>query len=482
MKPVSSLAHRRVFYVVALLISVAIPHAVAGTLVYTLNGYLQASADGMQINTSFTWTINGNTSNINTLSPGVLGTPAVSSAITFPGLGTLPLANVVLELNTNTGQITFGNPFSGGITFANPALKQYGLAAPEQLLTGTDTLVAGTITGTDGTVITLTGVANTNNGPSPAFQAALPGPIISSVTNAASNIVPGLPNAAVAQGAIFLLFGSGLGPQNIAIAPAPFQSNSVSGASVAVTVNGTTVNAPMYYASDRQLSALLPSNTPAGSGTVTVTYNGVAGQPAPITVVPNNVGIFTIGSNGQGPAIVTYPDYSLVSATKASNCGGPNTTCGAANPVDTLIIWATGLGPVNDVDASGAGLGQNMPNIPLTVWLGGVQSPVTYQGRSGCCVGEDQIVFTVPNNVPTGCAVPLVVQINNQISNYTAMPVAAGSRSCTASNPAISQVNIEQDVAAASLNYATITLSRDSNTPNPGFTDNAKIQLFKVLS
>ncbi len=61
----------------------------------------------------------------------------------------------------------------------------------------------------------------------------------------------------------------------------------------------------------------------------------------------------------------------------------------------------------------------------LQLWLGGVQAPVIYQGRSGCCIGEDQIVFTVPNNVPTGCAVPLSIQIGNEISNNTLMPVAA---------------------------------------------------------
>ena len=160
------------------------------------------------------------------------------------------------------------------------------------------------------------------------------------------------------------------------------------------------------------------------------------------------MGIFTVGANGQGPGIVTYADYSLVSPAKAANCGGPNTTCGAANPGDTLILWATGLGPVSGSDASGAGLGQNMPAIPLTLWLGGVQAPVIYQGRSGCCIGEDQIVFTVPNNVPTGCAVPLLIQIGNQISNATVMPVASGSRSCTGTNPALASVGAAQRRAA----------------------------------
>jgi hypothetical protein len=156
--------------------------------------------------------------------------------------------------------------------------------------------------------------------------------------------------------------------------------------------------------------------------------------------VANQVGIFTIDSSGESPAIVTFADYSLVSSLKAPNCGGPNTACGAANPGDTLILWATGLGPISGNDASGAGLGQNMPNLPLTMWLGGVQVPVIYQGRSGCCIGEDQIVFAVPNNVPTGCSVPLVIQIGTTtptISNTAPLPVANGSRNCTPNNAAV---------------------------------------------
>jgi uncharacterized protein (TIGR03437 family) len=305
---------------------------------------------------------------------------------------------------------------------------------------------------------------------------------ITSVQNAASNITPGLPNAGVAQGSIFIVQGSSLGPANISIAPAAFQSTSLSNTSVAVTVGGTTVNALMYYTSAAQVAALLPSNAPTGAGTVTVTYNSQTSSPAPVTVVANNLGIFTIDSSGGGPGIVTYPDYSLVSAAKAANCGGPNTTCGAANPGDTLILWATGLGPVSGSDASGAGLGVAMPNIPLTVWLGGVQARVVYQGRSGCCIGEDQIVFTVPNNVPTGCAVPLLVQIGSEISNNSVMPVASGSRNCTPTNAGVASVNVEQAVTAGPVTYSDIELHRSINTNGTGYQDLARFQFSKILT
>jgi uncharacterized protein (TIGR03437 family) len=463
------------------LISATIPSAFATPIVYTMTGYVQGSGGGQQVNTSFTWTVTADTSAITIPSPGHLQVPAVSNTMTFTGVGSTTISGVTVSLNTTNGQISFASS-SGGLGFTSPALQTYNLA-PLAPITGTNFLVGGSITTSDGTVITLTGVANANSGPSATFQAGAPPPTVTSVTNAASNILPGLPNAGIAQGAIFLLFGSGLGPASIAIAPAPFQSTTLSTTSVAVTVAGTTVNAPLYYTSDAQVAALLPSSTPAGTGTITVTFNGRTGPAAPITVVPNNVGIFTISSNGQGPGIVTYADYSLVSDSKAVNCGGPNTVCGAANPGDTLILWATGLGPVSGNDVTGAGLGQNMPNIPLKLWLGGVQAPVLYQGRSGCCVGEDQIVFTVPANVPTGCAVPLLIQINGQISNNTVMSVANGSRTCTPSNTAFAGAAATASImAGAPITYAGISLSRDSNPNNNAISDDAKFQFVKILS
>src|SRR5579871_3295801 len=149
------------------------------------------------------------------------------------------------------------------------------------------------------------------------MAAGVPGliaaPAIASIQNAASNIAPGLPNAPLSQGCIFIIKGSGLGPASITFAPKPFQTTTLSGTSVAVTVGSTTVNAPLYYTSDAQVAALLPSSIPTGSGTFTVTYNNQTGsQGHTVTVaVP---GVFTTDSTGYGPAIVTFADYSLVSS------------------------------------------------------------------------------------------------------------------------------------------------------------------------
>ena len=313
-------------------------------------------------------------------------------------------------------------------------------------------------------------------------------PVVTGVLNAASYTDPRLPNSSIAQGSIFIVTGTGLGPANIVVAPAAFQSTSLSGTSLSVTSNGQTVNALMYYTSATQVAALLPSKTPpGGSGssnpsaqiTITVTYNGESSPSTPFQgVVFSAMGLFTVDSSGSGPAIVTYPDYSLVSAAKSANCGGPSTACGSANAGDTLTLWATGLGPVPGGDGPGS-LGQSIPNLPLTVWVGGVQAPVVYQGRSGCCIGLDQVVFTVPNNVPAGCAVPLVIQIATNVSNSTVIPVANASRTCTPADPTVAAANIQQ---WASLPSPTLGIAQvDSfSTPPQGHTERARFTFVRA--
>ena len=458
------------------------PRVFAVPMTYTMTGYVTANGGGTgpTPNTvAFSWTVNAETSSITNPSPGMYQVPAITNTITLVGDKTTGIENVTVYLNTSTGTVTFGNIPGGGIGLTSSSLTTWNLASPIGTLNGPNVVVGGVITESGGSGITLSGVASPGNGASPSFQAALSTPTITGVSNAASNNAQTLPNGGIAQGAIFVLFGSDLGPAKISVASPAFQTTSLGGTTVAVTMNGKAVDVPLYYTSAGQIAALLPSDIPTGTGTIAVTYSGQTSATAPITVVENNVGIFTITSSGAGPGVVTYPDYSLVSDAKAANCGGPDTTCGAANPGDTLILWATGLGPVSGNDVAGAGLGVNMPNIPLKLWLGGVEAQVTYQGRSGCCVGEDQIVFKIPDNVPSGCAVPLLIQINNEVSNGALMPVANGSRDCIATNSAMASENLVQTALAGKLGgYSQVNL----NAGGKGNPDSARFGFYQVLS
>jgi len=298
-------------------------------------------------------------------------------------------------------------------------------------------------------------------------------PFVTSATNAASYIAFG-PSRGIAQGAVFVVKGVNFGPKDIVIAAKAFDSTTLSNTSVTITSGSFTAKAPMYYTSKGQLAALLPSNTPVGAATMTVTYNGQTGPAFNFIVSSNTLGIFTVSSDGTGVGIVTHPDYSLVSTTKADNCGGVYTTCGAANPGDVLTIWATGLGAVSGDDTAGSGLGVNQASLPLTVWLGDVAVKAIYQGRSGCCIGEDQIIFTVPANAPLGCAVPLTVQVTqpNGIptsSNSVALAIAAsGSRTCTPVNPVYTTDHVIQGSKNGTLTFGEVDYSRRDNFEDGG--------------
>src|ERR1017187_646539 len=89
------------------------------------------------------------------------------------------------------------------------------------------------------------------------------------VVNSASYLSQGLPGSGIAQGSIFTIFGTGLGPNTLVqTGPLPLQT-SLGGTSVAVTVNGQTVKAFILMAFSSQVNALLPSTTPVGNGTIT---------------------------------------------------------------------------------------------------------------------------------------------------------------------------------------------------------------------
>src|SRR5579859_4403550 len=82
----------------------------------------------------------------------------------------------------------------------------------------------------------------------------------SAVVNAASYIPIGAAGTGLAQGCYFVIFGSGLGPANIAVATLPFPQN-LAGTTVTVTpAKGSPVQAYLYYALDGQVSGILPSN------------------------------------------------------------------------------------------------------------------------------------------------------------------------------------------------------------------------------
>jgi uncharacterized protein (TIGR03437 family) len=250
-----------------------------------------------------------------------------------------------------------------------------------------------------------------------AIGSAQPTISTNGIVNVASYAAPGLPNSSIAQGSIFAIFGSNIGPSTLAEASSFPIPTTLGGTSVSINAGGQTLAAPIIYTTAGQVAAILPSATPVGSASATVTYNGATSAAQSFNVVSSSFGIFSVNQQGNGTGIVTNTNYQVFLPTSTALAG------------DAAIIWGTGLGPVSS-DTSAPPVG-NL-NVPVQVLVGGQQAKISYQGRSGCCAGLDQIVVTIPSGV-TGCSVPVVVVTNgNTVSNTTTTAIGSdASRICS---------------------------------------------------
>jgi uncharacterized protein (TIGR03437 family) len=284
-------------------------------------------------------------------------------------------------------------------------------------------------------------------------------PVITGVTNAASNLPPGLPNSGIAQGAIMAIYGSGLGPPTLQQTQKfPFPTTQgLAGTTVNVTVGGVTTACVMYYTSAAQVAAVLPSATPVGSGTLTVSYEGQSGSIA-IQVAAAGFGTIALNGSGTGPAVVTNAYYT------------PLTFVNPAHPGQTVILWGSGLGPVTGDETEPpveVDLGTG-----VQVFVGGQPANVSYGGRSGD-PGLDQINFTIPATVTTACRVSIAVLEKGIVGNITTMAIApAGQTTCDDGSGVLTSANLQKAVATGTLNAGTIFLYRfgsNADTITGGF-------------
>lgn len=277
------------------------------------------------------------------------------------------------------------------------------------------------------------------------------------VLNAASYAVSGLPHAGIAQGSLFTIFGEGLGPDTLQSDPGLPKQTELAGTSVQVTAGQTTVDAYLYYTFAGQVGAVLPSTTPTGEGTLTVTYNGQTSAPVAIQVVERCVGIFTRNEAGHGPAII----QNWYSETDIRTNGLTE----AAHPGQIVILWGTGLGPVSFSDAGAPP--EPVHLVDAEVLVGGRKADLQYAGRSGTFPGVDQIQFTIPQDIE-GCRVPVAVKVNDVVSNYGTMAIAATDQVC--SDPTdYSAADLSEVLGAGQARIGIISLSRIRAKITAGF-------------
>ena len=269
------------------------------------------------------------------------------------------------------------------------------------------------------------------------------------IVDSASFLPAGLPSSGIAQGSIFSIFGTNLGPAKSAQQPSFPLQTTLAGVSITVTQGSTTVNAVPLFVLDSIVNAIMPSNTPLGLVSVQVIYNGIKSNPSPVRVVANSLGLFTSTGTGIGPGSVQ---------NVVGNLAPLNSPLTPAQPGQYVILWGTGLGPIAQPDTSPPPTG-NLPS-QVEIFVGGqVVSNITYSGRTPCCSGVDEIVFQLPANAPLGCFVPVTARLGGTVvSNTVTIAISQSSTSCTDAGNPLSLIPVN----GGSLGL--VALKRDSRT------------------
>src|SRR5215469_14529688 len=238
----------------------------------------------------------------------------------------------------------------------------------------------------------------------------------------------------IAPGGLFVTKG-----QNPCKAPAqatvPYQTAPLGGVTIQFTPVGGGASVFAYMESTycvngiTELAAVLPSSLTPGNYNVVVTDNNLTGPPFQTTVVATKFGMMTIPGSGSGRGlvqnVVTQTQYDLNGFTTGP-VSGVNFQRSPATPGEYLVIWGMGLGAAPGFDASAPSGGLNLltQGLNVTAILGGMQIAPSYAGRSNLYPGLDNVIFQLPSNVLTGCAVTLQVRAGGQLSNLGYIAIA----------------------------------------------------------
>jgi uncharacterized protein (TIGR03437 family) len=216
--------------------------------------------------------------------------------------------------------------------------------------------------------------------------------------------------APVAPGQLITVFGSNLAER----------ARSAEGYPLPSTLEGTEVVLggmllPLMYSSEGQVNAQVPygltSNT---QHQVLVRRGNALSVPESFTVAVAQPGVFSKNMQGTGQGVIVKADRKTLAE--------PGTP---AKRGETVTISATGLGQVTPEVKAGELAPEAAPQTvnPVAVTIGGLEAEVVFAGLAPGTTGLYQVQVVVPEGVPAGDDVPVVVSVAGQVSNTVAMAV-----------------------------------------------------------
>jgi uncharacterized protein (TIGR03437 family) len=237
-------------------------------------------------------------------------------------------------------------------------------------------------------------IADAGNNAIRMLQLTGSGPQISAVTNGASN-----QTGPISPGEVVVIYGSGLGPTNLA----GFQlTNGMVPASVASTsvyINGA--QSPVLYSWGSQVAAIVPYGISGSSAQVYITFLGQTSPAVTVQVAAASPALFSLNSSGQGQAAAVNQNGFINGPAHPANAG------------QYVLLYGTGFGQTNPPGQDGVPNAVPLPLVSanVTATVGGQTTTINYAGGApGSPAGVMQINVEIPAGLSAG-NVPVVVTV-----------------------------------------------------------------------
>lgn len=281
-----------------------------------------------------------------------------------------------------------------------------------------------------------------------ALGSAWAQPTITGIVNAANY------STGIAQGSIFVVFGSNMGPSTLVSVPSFPVPTTLSGTSMRFTpvAGGPAFDALMVYTSAGQVAGILQSSAPVGNYNVTLSYNGATSAAFRTSVVSRNFGLISLAGSGTGPAVAQIADLG----SRVNQFGAP------ASPGQTIVLYGIGLGPITAPDNNPPGLQDLKGPAAVAVLVGDVEVAPVYAGRSPGIPGLDQINFVVPANAPLGCTIPVRIRVAGSTTGASTTLALSRSGDSICTHPFYSADSLRRLDAGGTLTTGSFALTSQS--------------------
>jgi uncharacterized protein (TIGR03437 family) len=215
-----------------------------------------------------------------------------------------------------------------------------------------------------------------------------------------------------APGELISIYGSGMGPKSglsFSVDPLTQKVSTVLGGTQ-VFING--VAAPVLYASDTQVNAVVPFEFPtSGQYILQVGSQGILSPGVSITAAAASPAVFTLDGSGSRQAIAVNLDGTICDADHPAARGS------------FILVFSTGGGQTSPSGATGsiAGLTTLKRLNQTQATIGDVPATVSFAGAAPSLIeGVNQLNVRINENAPVGNAQTLIITTGNNSSPATA--------------------------------------------------------------